>query len=62
MGSRASNSAAKRHASSKYSACVHCSPPNLIATLLVYYLPTLLLFPLAHWLIERYEDADVRFR
>jgi rod shape-determining protein MreD len=38
------------------------SPPNLIATLLVYYLPTLLLFPLAHWLIERYEDADVRFR
>ena len=38
------------------------APPNLIATLLVYYLPTLLLFPIAHWLIERYEDADVRFR
>ena len=25
-------------------------------------LPTLLLFPLADWLIERFDDADVRFR
>ncbi|MNJ23471.1 hypothetical protein D3C77_178570 [compost metagenome] len=25
-------------------------------------IPTLLLFPLADWLIERFDDADVRFR
>jgi len=35
--------------------------PNLIA-LGWQYLATLVLFPFAHRLIERYEDADVRFR
>ncbi|HEX3406028.1 MAG TPA: hypothetical protein VHS81_02225 [Caulobacteraceae bacterium] len=36
-------------------------PPNLLA-LGWQYLATLILFPFAHRLIERYEDADVRFR
>jgi len=36
--------------------------PNLIFVVLMYYLPTLLLFPFAHRLITLYEDADVRFR
>jgi len=36
-------------------------PPNLVA-LGWQYLATLILFPFAHRLIERYEDADVRFR
>ncbi|HZZ89414.1 MAG TPA: hypothetical protein VFE13_13880 [Caulobacteraceae bacterium] len=36
-------------------------PPNLIA-LAWQYLATLVLFPFAHRLIGRYEDADVRFR
>jgi len=35
--------------------------PNLIA-LGWQYLATLVLFPFAHRLITRYEDADVRFR
>ena len=35
--------------------------PNLFA-LGWQYLATLILFPFAHRLIERYEDADVRFR
>jgi rod shape-determining protein MreD len=35
--------------------------PNLIA-LGWQYLATLVLFPFAHRLVERYEDADVRFR
>jgi rod shape-determining protein MreD len=38
------------------------APPNLIALFLMYYLPTLVLFPFAHRLVQRYEDADVRFR
>ncbi|HEX8233429.1 MAG TPA: hypothetical protein VF559_08820 [Caulobacteraceae bacterium] len=37
------------------------SRPDLFATGL-QLLPTLLLYPLAHQLIERFEDADVRFR
>ena len=36
-------------------------PPNLIAVAW-QYLATAALFPFAHRLIERYEDADVRFR
>jgi len=36
--------------------------PNLIAVGWMYVLPTLLLFPFARRLAERYEDADVRFR
>lgn len=35
--------------------------PNLLAVLW-QMIPTLLLFPLAGWLIERFDDADVRFR
>jgi rod shape-determining protein MreD len=35
--------------------------PNLLAVLW-QYLATLALFPFAHRLIDRYEDADVRFR
>ena len=35
--------------------------PSLVATGW-NYLATLLLFPFGRWLIERYEDADVRFR
>jgi rod shape-determining protein MreD len=35
--------------------------PNLIA-LVWQYLATLMLFPFVHRLVERYEDADVRFR
>lgn len=35
--------------------------PALLAVVL-QVLPTLLLFPWAWWLIERFEDADVRFR
>jgi rod shape-determining protein MreD len=35
--------------------------PSLLATFW-QYLPTLLLYPFAHGLIERFEDADVRFR
>ena len=26
------------------------------------FLATIVLYPFAHWLIERFEDADVRFR
>jgi rod shape-determining protein MreD len=36
--------------------------PNLIAVGWMYVLPTLLLFPFAHRLVQRYDDADVRFR
>ncbi|HEY2707933.1 MAG TPA: hypothetical protein VGI95_07755 [Caulobacteraceae bacterium] len=35
--------------------------PNLVA-LAAQYIATLILFPFAHRLIGRYEDADVRFR
>lgn len=35
--------------------------PSLLA-LLGQMVPTLLLFPAAHWLIERFDDGDVRFR
>jgi rod shape-determining protein MreD len=35
--------------------------PSLLA-LGWQYLATLILYPFAHRLIERYEDADVRFR
>jgi rod shape-determining protein MreD len=35
--------------------------PSLVATFW-QYLPTLLLYPFAYGLIERFEDADVRFR
>ena len=35
--------------------------PNLVAVGW-QYLATLALFPIAHRLIDRYEDADVRFR
>jgi rod shape-determining protein MreD len=37
------------------------APPNLLAVFW-QYLATLALYPFAHWLIQRYEDADVRFR
>jgi rod shape-determining protein MreD len=37
------------------------TPASLIAVFL-QILPTLLLFPFAHRLIERFEDGDVRFR
>lgn len=36
-------------------------PPDLLSTGF-QLLPTLLLFPFAHRLVERFEDADVRFR
>ena len=35
--------------------------PSLLAVL-GQVVPTLLLFPLADWLIQRFDDADVRFR
>ncbi|MGO4410996.1 MULTISPECIES: hypothetical protein [unclassified Brevundimonas] len=35
--------------------------PNILAVL-GQVVPTLLLFPLADWLIQRFDDADVRFR
>ena len=35
--------------------------PNLASTAW-QFLPTVLLYPFAHRLIERFEDADVRFR
>jgi len=35
--------------------------PSLIA-LFLQVLPTLLLFPIADWLIQRFDDGDVRFR
>ena len=37
------------------------SAPSLVATFW-QLLPTVLLYPFAHRLIERFEDADVRFR
>ena len=37
------------------------SPPNLWAVAW-QFLPTVLLYPFAHRLIDRFEDADVRFR
>jgi len=36
-------------------------PPSLIA-LFFQYLPTVLVFPAANWLIERFDDGDLRFR
>lgn len=35
--------------------------PSLMAVM-GQVIPTLLLFPLAHWLIERFDDSEVRFR
>lgn len=35
--------------------------PSILA-LLGQIIPTLLLFPAAHWMIERFDDGDVRFR
>jgi rod shape-determining protein MreD len=37
------------------------TPASLIS-LILQIVPTLLLFPFAHRLIERFEDGDVRFR
>jgi rod shape-determining protein MreD len=37
------------------------SPPSLIA-LFFQVLPTVLMFPAANWLIERFDDGDLRFR
>lgn len=37
------------------------NPPSLIA-LVFQILPTVLLFPAANWLIERFDDGDLRFR
>ena len=36
-------------------------PPSLIA-LFFQFLPTVLIFPAANWLIERFDDGDLRFR
>jgi rod shape-determining protein MreD len=36
-------------------------PPSLLA-LLLQVLPTLLLFPVADWMVQRFDDGDVRFR
>jgi rod shape-determining protein MreD len=36
-------------------------PPSLLA-LVLQVLPTLLLFPLADWMVHRFDDGDVRFR
>ena len=36
--------------------------PASLISLLLQLVPTLLLFPFAHRLIERFEDGDVRFR
>ncbi len=36
-------------------------PPSVIA-LFFQILPTILLFPAANWLIERFDDGDLRFR
>ena len=35
--------------------------PSILA-LLGQFLPTLLLFPIANWMIERFDDGDTRFR
>lgn len=35
--------------------------PSLLA-LLLQILPTLLLFPVADWMVQRFDDGDVRFR
>lgn len=35
--------------------------PSLLA-LFFQYLPTILIFPAANWLIERFDDGDLRFR
>ncbi|KPF83291.1 hypothetical protein IP78_02460 [Brevundimonas sp. AAP58] len=36
-------------------------PPSLLA-LLLQVLPTLLLFPVADWMVQWFDDGDVRFR
>jgi rod shape-determining protein MreD len=36
-------------------------PPSLIA-LFFQYLPTILIFPAANWLIDRFDDGDLKFR
>lgn len=36
-------------------------PPSLLA-LFLQVLPTLLLFPVADWMVQRFDDGDVRFR
>ena len=36
-------------------------PPSIMATFW-QFLPTTLLFPFSHRLIDRFDDADVRFR
>lgn len=35
--------------------------PSLIG-MLFQFIPTVLLFPIAHWMLERFDDGDVRFR
>ena len=37
------------------------TPPNVLGSLL-QYAATVALYPVAYWLTERFEDADVRFR
>lgn len=37
------------------------SGPSLVATVW-QYIPTILLFPIAAWMVERFADGDVRFR
>ena len=37
------------------------NPPSLLA-LFWQVIPTLLLFPVSAWLIERFDDGDTRFR
>ena len=36
--------------------------PPAIGPVLLQLAPTLMLYPLAHWLIERFDDGDTRFR
>ena len=36
-------------------------PPSLIA-LFFQFLPTILVFPAANWLVDRFDDGDLRFR
>jgi rod shape-determining protein MreD len=37
------------------------NPPAILA-LIGQILPTLILYPIADWMLERFDDGDIRFR
>ena len=41
---------------------VRAGNPPAILSLIGQIVPTLLLYPVADWMLERFDDGDIRFR